>query len=368
MSDRTAAPAPAPAPAPHILYVHFHAPADTSLHARVYEMLLGLLRGITPVVQALPPDAALADVRSALRYFDRDAAALADLIRVRALALHGVDSTIGVGPNPLLARMAAADGPPGAVRILSGDERAIAAFLRHKPVTLLYGVGPASARTLAGYGLDTIGRIAGTSLGTLQRVLGATAGRNLHDRARGIDPTPVVQGAPARSIGGERRFGQDELDPVRHRRALLSLTEELGARLRTESQAARSLTLTVRYADRSATTRTRTLRESSGHSAALRTTAYQLYDTLGLQRARVRAISLRADGLLAEELTARQLSLEPGDDKARLIEAAADRARARFGPAAVHPAGTAHPATPGPARVTPPPPEPVAHDGWHGYS
>lgn len=329
-------------PAPHILYVHLHAPAGSVPHEDVYAMLLDLLRGITPVVQALPPDAALADVRSALRYFDRDAAGLAHLIRVRALALHGVDSTIGVGPNPLLARMAAADGPACAVRVLSGDGPAVEEFLRNKPAAALDGIGPASAKTLAGYGLDTVGRIAATPLGTLQRALGATAGRRLYDRARGIDPTPVVRGAPARSIGGERRFGQDELDPVRHRRALLSLTEELGARLRTERQAARSLTLTVRYADRSTTTRTRTLHESSGHSAVLRTTAYQLYDALGLQRARVRTLSLRADGLLAEELTARQLSLEPGDDKSRLIEAAADRARARFGPAAVRPAGTAH--------------------------
>ncbi|MDX6330705.1 MAG: hypothetical protein QOI83_3088 [Streptomycetaceae bacterium] len=322
------------ASAPGVLYVRFHAGAE------MYDRLLGLLHEITPVVQALPPDAALADVRGALRYFGRDAAGLAALVRVRALARYGADCTIGVGANPLLARLAVYDGglpdgpqgrPPGAVRTAPEDLGAV-------PAAALPGVGPATARQLAPYGLDTVGRIAATPIGTLQRILGAAAGRRVHDQARGIDPAPVTPNAPARAMAGDRRFGRDELDPVRHRRALLSLTHELGARLRAEGQVARSLTLTVRYADRSTTTRTRVLPEPTGHTVALTDTAYRLYASLGLQRARVRGVSLRAEGLTAAGLAARQLTFDPGDDKARRVEAAADRARSRFGPSAVRPA------------------------------
>lgn len=316
----------------HVLYVHFHA-AEA-----LYEQLLGLLGGFTPVVQALPPDAALADVRGALRYFGRDAAELATLLRVRLLALHGVDCTIGVGPNPLLARMAAQGGPEGAVRAAPTDPAAVAAFLADRPVAALHGVGPATARQLGTYGLDTVGRVAAAPLSTLQRILGAAAGRRTHERARGIDPAPVVPNAPARSAGAERRFGHDELDPVRHRRALLSLTEELGSSLRASSRVARSLTLTVRYADRSTTTRTRGLPEPTGHGTALAEAAYRLYEGLGLQRARVRGLALRAEGLTDAGLATLQLSLDPGDEKARRIEAVADRARARFGPRALMPA------------------------------
>jgi hypothetical protein len=39
--------------------------------------LLGLLEEFTPVVEALPPDRALADLRGAERYFKRDALELA---------------------------------------------------------------------------------------------------------------------------------------------------------------------------------------------------------------------------------------------------------------------------------------------------
>ncbi|MGW7517434.1 DNA polymerase Y family protein [Streptomyces sp. NPDC054796] len=317
---------------PHVLYVRFGGCAEAD-----YPRLLDLLTRLTPVVQALPPDAALADVRGALRYFARDAVGLAELVRLRAAGLYGTDCTVGVAANPLLARMAAQAGPAGTVHVVRPEEAG--AFLARRPAAALHGVGPATARTLVSYGLDSVGRIAEASPATLQRVLGATTGRRVHERAHGIDPTPVTPSAPARSASAEYRFGRDELDPDQRRRALLTLADELGLRMRTEGQVARALTLTVRYADRSTTTRTRALAEPTAHTLALTSAAYALHDALGLQRARVRAVALRAENLAAAELAARQLSFDPREEKARRAEAAADRARARFGADAVRPAG-----------------------------
>ena len=331
-----------PGPGLHVLYVHFEDRAKESTEERAEESrpefteLLGLLADFTPVIQALPPDAALADVRGALRYFDRDAPGLARLIRLRALALYGTDCTVGVAVNPLLARMAAQAGPSGTVRVVRPEETA--AFLARRPVAALHGIGPATARTLCAYGLDSVGRVADAAPATLQRVLGAKTGRRIHERARGIDPTPVVPSAPARSVSSEYRFDRDELDSGLRRRALLTLADELGFRMRTDGQVARALSLTVRYADRSTTTRTRTLAEPSAHTPALTATAYALHDALGLQRARVRAVSLRAEELTPAELATRQLSLDPREEKAIRAEAVADRARLRFGASAAHPA------------------------------
>ncbi|MCX4975720.1 hypothetical protein [Streptomyces sp. NBC_00620] len=322
-----------------ILYIHFHDLSDERIHCR----LLALLAEYTPLVQALPPDAALADVSGSLRYFGTDATALAERIRARTGGLYGLRSTVGVAANPLLARMVAADGPPSAVRTLPDDIDTVTAFLAKKPAAALQGVGPATARTLSSYGLDSVGRIAAAPLGTLQRILGATAGRRLHDAARGLDPTPVIPSAASRSMSVEHRFAQDELDRERQRAALLSLTDRLGLQLRAESQAARTLTLSVRYADRSTTTRTRKLSEPTAHTRSLTALAYELHDRLALQRARVRTLSLRAEDLIAAELTSHQLAFDPIDEKARRIEAAADRARNRFGPGTVHPAGAVTP-------------------------
>jgi DNA polymerase IV len=231
--------------------------------------------------------------------------------------------------------------PPSAVRTLPDDIDTVTAFLAQKPTAALQGVGPVTARTLSSYGLNSAGRIAAAPLGTLQRILGITAGRHLHDAARGLDPTPVIASAPPRSMSIEHHFTQDELDRNRQRAALLALTDRLGIRLRGESQAACALTLTIRYADRSTTTRTRKLPEHTAHTRSLAALAYDLHDRLALQRARVRTISLRAEHLIAAERASRQLLFEPTDEKARRLEAAADRARDRFGTEAVQPAGAA---------------------------
>ncbi|GGZ69280.1 MULTISPECIES: DNA polymerase Y family protein [Streptomyces] len=331
-----------------ILCVRFQLPP---MYEAALPQLLGLLEEFTPVVEALPPDGALADLRGAERYFGRDAVQLASVIRVRALALYGVDCVIGAGPGPMLARMALRDARPGLTgAVPEGGERD---FLAGKPVAALPGVGTATARTLCEYGLDTLGRVAAAPLSTLQRLVGARAGRELHEKANGVDRGRVVPNGVSlphsrlRSSGGtpilaaDRPFDRDELDPGRHRRALLSAAEELGARLRAVDKVCRTLTLTVRYADRSATTRSRTLPEPTAHSAALTRTAYDLYGALGLQRARVRSIALRAEGLAPAELASHQLTFDPVDEKVRRIEEVADRARAKFGPRAVMPGSLA---------------------------
>ncbi|MFJ8465829.1 DNA polymerase Y family protein [Streptomyces swartbergensis] len=316
--------------------------------------LLGMLEEFTPVVQALPPDGALADLRGAERYFGRDAVELASVIRVRSLALYGVDCVIGAGPGPMLARVALRDAVPGVTCAVPEEPEAIAEFLADKPVAALPGVGAATARTLGDYGLDTLGRVAAAPLSTLQRLVGAKAGRELREKASGVDRGRVVPNAVslpqalgcARAGGTpilatERPFGRDELDPDRHRRALLSAAEEIGARLRALEKVCRTLTLTVRYADRSATTRSRALSEPTAHSPDLTRAAYGMYEALGLQRARVRAIALRAEGLDPADQAAHQLTFDPVDEKVRRIEEVADRARAKFGPRAVMPGGLA---------------------------
>ncbi|MFJ4757766.1 DNA polymerase thumb domain-containing protein [Streptomyces sp. NPDC088763] len=321
-----------------ILCVRFQLPTgdETALPG-----LLGLLEDFTPVVQAMPPDLALADLRGAERYFGRDAVELASVIRVRALAHHGVDCAIGAGPGPMLARVALRDARPGVTGVAPRDPDALAEFLAERPVAALPGVGPATARTLGAYGLDTLGRVAAAPLSTLQRLIGARAGRELREKASGIDRGRVVPDAVSRSLATERPFPRDELDPARHRRALLSAAEELGARLRALDKVCRTLTLTVRYADRSSTTRSRTLGEPTAHSAALTRTAYGLYEALGLQRARVRAVALRAEGLDPAERAPYQLTFDPVDEKARRVEEVADRVRAKFGARAVVPGALA---------------------------
>ncbi|MFF0000931.1 DNA polymerase Y family protein [Streptomyces avermitilis] len=301
----------------------------------------------------------------AIPYWKRDARRLTELVQLRALAYFGLHSSAGCAANRMLAAMACALTPPGRRTVVDDSPEAITAFLRPRQVRELPGVGAKTAATLAEYGLHTVGDVADVPQLTLQRVLGARVGRTLHERAQGrdtavVDPTPT----PA-SISTEHRFARDELGPAQHRRALLALAHDLGARLRGSGQVATGLTCTVLYADSTTTRRSRTLPEATFHTVLLARAAYAVYESLGLQRARVRSIALRADALRPADRATRQLTLDSADDKPLAIEAVADRARARYGHSVLYPAALANggrvPAGPDCTRVD------SAHRGPTGY-
>lgn len=320
-----------------VLHAFFHLPPAAG--PDLYEQLLTLAEGLTPRVQALPPDAAHLDITGSLRYWQRDPEGIAGLLRMRTMALYGVQTTCAIAPNRLLAAMAAAVTAPGATTVIEAGD--VQSWLRPRPVAALHQVGPATATKLRAYGLHTIGDLADAPLPALTRIFGAATGRALHAHAHGHDLRTVQREPIAKSTGAERAFDHDVLDPHEHRRALLDLAEELGARLRDARQAAGSLALSVRYADRSTSSRSRTLPEPTAHTRPLATTAYELYDLLALQRARVRSISLRAQDLRPATEATEQLTLDPADDRTRAIEAVTDRARIRYGPGTIRPAALA---------------------------
>lgn len=92
MDDEQREPAGAGSP-----ILHLRCPVDVD--PVIYRLLLGLVAGVTPVVQAVPPSVLVADVSGSIRFFDRDPAELGLMIRTRAMALYGLPVVIGVGPT-----------------------------------------------------------------------------------------------------------------------------------------------------------------------------------------------------------------------------------------------------------------------------
>ncbi|MFE9121308.1 hypothetical protein [Streptomyces sp. NPDC007172] len=328
-----------------IMRVFFHpGPERQDDQDALFGQLVTLVEDFTPRYQPRAQDLAIdLDLTGALRYLDRTPYEAGQVLALRALALHGVATTIGVGPSVMVAAMAAALTPHGRITVIDPDPKAVEAFLRPQPTALLPGVGPATARTLKRFGIRCVGELADTPPATLARILGATPARELHTLAHGVDERPVQREALVRTTTSSHRFPSDELDPAQHHRALLALADELGQRLRASHEVCRGLAIVVRYADQTSTTRSRRLPEATAHTTALTRTGLALYRSLGLQRARVQSIALRAEGLAPGHEAFHQLLLDPADDKQRRIEAVADAARRKFGPNAIRPATLAGP-------------------------
>ncbi|GAA5021617.1 DNA polymerase Y family protein [Streptomyces siamensis] len=317
--------------------VVMHVRGPDRLSEDTYRQVLELLAELSPVVQALPPTAALVDLHGALRYHGATARRLAEVLRVRAIARLGVDVRVGIGPTVTVAATASAQVPgPGGV--LAVDAEQAIGWLTRLPVEALHGIGPRQAAVLIDYGIHSVGLLAAIPPATVQRLLGGKAGRLATDRARGVDPRAVVPRALPPTAAVRCSFDRHTLDGATVRAALLDLVVRLGSRLRGRDQAARALTLTLEFAGRSTWEKTRRLREPSAHDDDLRHLAYQLMDAAGLQRGRLTGLALKAEDLTAADQVAEQISLDTGREARLVAETAIDRVRDKFGPRVIGPA------------------------------
>ncbi len=142
-------------------------------------------------------------------------------------------------------------------------------------------------------------------------------------------------------MGAQETFGRDTDDREAVLREVLKLTAKVAAAPahRRGRRAARS-TLTVRFADFTTITRSRTLPEATDVTQEIYATAVRLYDALGLQRARVRLVGVRVEGLVPRRAVQRQGVLGEREHGWSDADRAVDRAVRRFGSAAVRPAST----------------------------
>ena len=99
-------------------------------------------------------------------------------------------------------------------------------------------------------------------------------------------------------MGAQETFGRDTDDREVVLRELLRLTAKVARRMRVAGVAGRTVTITVRFADFTTITRSRTLPEATDVTQEIYRTAVALYDALGLQRARIRLVGVRVEGLV----------------------------------------------------------------------
>jgi DNA polymerase-4 len=94
----------------------------------------------------------------------------------------------------------------------------------------------------------------------------------------------------------------------------------------------------VRFADFTTITRSRTLNDPTDVAVEVYAAVCDLFARLALQRARLRLVGVRVEGLTAATASYRQLALDARAHGWPDAERAADRAVTRFGRSAVVPA------------------------------
>ncbi len=180
-------------------------------------------------------------------------------------AATGLNASIGIGPNKLVAKIASdAEKPQGFVAL--SREMACERF-RHASPGLIPGIGPKTVERLAARGI--------TSLGALQETTEAELA-GLRRLANFHGSTTLTLEREAVSESCERTFDTDIRDRAELEAKLASLAELLCTRLKKSDRRGRTIGIKVRLDDWTTVTRARTLTVATNEEPVVARTALEL--------------------------------------------------------------------------------------------
>ena len=122
----------------------------------------------------------------------------------------GLRGSVGVGTSKLIAKIASdLDKPDGLVVVPPGTEARAAAPMK---VTVIPGVGPATAERLRRAGVRTVADLEPLTEDELVRLVGQAHGTSLFHLARADDDRPVVAERETKSVSVEDTYDTDLVD------------------------------------------------------------------------------------------------------------------------------------------------------------
>ena len=304
---------------------------DFDAYTAVSKAIVEVFRSVSSVVEAASIDEAYLDVTGSVRMFGPPARSESTSGRWSPTSSRSPARSASVrtssSPRSPPVRPSRTDS--------SRSRPGVVGFLHPLPVQAMFGVGPATTERLNRLGLFTVADLAHTPRGTPAPRLRA---------ARRRRPAPPGLGT-RRPAGRQLRAGAQcwlagDLRPGHRRPRGGPPGTAADGRSHRQPDAqgrmvGRTVTLSVRFADFTELTRSATLPTATDVTDEIYAEAVALYERLGLDRARIRRVGVRVEGLIGIDRADRQPRLTDPEHGWREAEQAVDAAVGRFGPAAV---------------------------------
>jgi DNA polymerase-4 len=226
------------------------------LYRQYSQEVWGLVREIVPRVEQVGIDEGYLGLDAVARDF-HEARAIAEAVQASVRARTALSCSLGVATSKVVAKIASDHRKPGGIVVVRpGQERR---FLAPFDVRVLPGVGPRGEQHLRRLGIETIGDLARVGDEQLPSLLPGKVGRQLRDRARGIDPRELELHVERISISNEETFPRDVGDVERLHDELRRMAVGLAEHLARKQQTARTVTTKLRYPDFAIRTRSTSL-------------------------------------------------------------------------------------------------------------
>ena len=302
------------------------------LYAEVSRQIRALMEELTPMVEPLSLDEAFMDLSGTARLHGAPPAVMLARLVKRMRDELGVTGSIGLSYNKFLAKVASDLDKPNGFSLIGKAETD--AFLRDRPVSLIWGVGDATRTALESAGIRIFADLLRWDRRDLSARFGAT-GERLWHLARGQDPRRIAANTPVKSISNETTFPEDTGDCDILDGHLWRLSEKVSDRAKARALAGRVVTLKLKRADHALLTRRIALRDATQMADMIYRSVRALLDQVESQ-APYRLIGVGLSELVNE--AGADLSgdlLDPEAVRRGQAERATDRICARFGAQAI---------------------------------
>ncbi len=287
-------------------------PPDFEAYRAVSARVMALVRGTVERVEVLGLDEAYLD----LSELHSPRAAMRRLV-TQIRQQTGMNASVGIGPNTLVAKVASDAEKPRGFVVLTREE-ACARFA-HAPPSLLPGIGAKTAERLERLGIATLAQLAAAPDAALREAFGARQGPWLRARARFEGTAHVEPVRVAVSESRETTFDEDISAPEALEGELRRLSDRLCAGLAEHERAGRTIAIKVRLDDWTTVTRARTVGEATNEPEVVFGVARELLREYAPPRP-VRLLGVRIAGFPGEPEEAP--AAPPGDQLAFSLEGA----------------------------------------------
>ena len=291
------------------------------------DKMLDVLSSFSPDIEKVSLD----DVYVDLTGFDRlygHPLPVAEQMKERIQKATGVNVSIGIGTNKLIAKMASVFAKPNGVALIWPNyERS---FIAPMPVGELPGVGRRTRQMLDQFNIHTIAELSEIDERLMSAAFGAN-GAALAHRARGIDEAAVEDRSLPKSISRETTFEQDTADRGTIDAMIHYLVERACKRLRELRAQAKCLTLKIRYTDFETYTRARSLPTYADRDDEFYELAQELFERLFTRRLRVRLVGVSLSNLSPTRRRQTELFVDRRTERRGQLYESLDQIRSKFG-------------------------------------
>jgi DNA polymerase IV (DinB-like DNA polymerase) len=281
-------------------------PVDHIYYREISEKIMDILRNHADQFEQVGIDEAYLDVTQRVEGSFEEAKKLAARLKAEVWSQQLLTCSIGIGPNKLVAKIAADIQKPDGLTVIEGG--GIGHILYPLPVNRLIGVGKKTEKKMASLGIRTIGDLSRFDVQRLMEIFGRNLGTYFHNASRGIDEEPV-QEREAESLSRISTLKENTRDLEVILEAADKLSDQVHTKLTQRELKFKSVSILVVATDLSIHSRSKTFENPTNDLQALKKTVGELFAKfLSESDAEARRIGVKVANLPKEEEKQKRLT------------------------------------------------------------